>query len=305
MTIFPALLERTVERIRESFGHPVRLRRLLQERPEIRIPLPAQPQSIWMEDVFPWHQREQACRQAGTSPGVLFGWQLHGDHYSSFSTFVPALASMTSSRQTHAFMCDIREVGGLAEAESDLSQYTDFRTWVEQEAPQLIQDISPAQLATTLAHRHVRVSEAGSADRFRRFAWDRRLFLDNSADALYFGAARVIAAALGQAVPLRAELTTHYLNPEAADQLRKEFEMFLIPDQPGISTEFHEALQSIGVTWLSQPVYLPYLDCRAIFLPRSEGRSMQIADVLRGGGITDLGRLLQLHVSWQKNLVRE
>ena len=299
MITMPALLERTADLVRESLGQPVRLRRFLQEHPKIRINLEGVPPSIWMNDVFPWHQVADAFLLSNRPIGSLLGWKLHGDDYSSFLLQRPEFSVLTQSRWTPNFECDIRDVQGLAEADSGMSSYQDLDSWVRDQAPELVTPVTGAQLFSNLAHRQVRVSDSASTDRFCRFAWDGRLFLDNNGGARHFAAARHIAGQLGQSVPLRSQLIMHLINGAVAESLRKDFEIFLLPDPPVICNEFHEVMKSMGVTWLWHPLPTPYQECKAIYLPRSEERSMQVADLLRGFGMADLGRLLAMHVQRQ------
>ncbi|WP_407830700.1 DUF6685 family protein [Verminephrobacter eiseniae] len=64
---------------------------------------------------------------------------------------------------------------------------------------------------------------------------------------------------------------------------------------PSISNEdagtqaFFEAMRAFRATWLWHPLPRPYEGTRAVLLPRSEARSMRVADELRSAGIADLG----------------
>lgn len=58
-----ALLKTVFDGICEDFGHPVKLIRLMDEHPDIRVSLEAPAPCISAESIVPWHELGQASYQ--------------------------------------------------------------------------------------------------------------------------------------------------------------------------------------------------------------------------------------------------
>ena len=290
MTTMTALLERTIDFFREALGQPIRLRHLLADYPDIRIDLNTPTVSIALRDVVRWDELDSEFRLSRRSVGSLLGWRLHGRHYSSFNVKRPEFDSFGNTTRDDVFTCDIRSVQGLYAAKSDLSKYSSMDQWIQAESPELIATLTLDQLAKNMAHREIRVGCEPGSDYFCRYAWDGRLFLVNTGGAHHLGAARYIASRIDQPVELRAPLYVRSINRTAVESLRKDFEIFMLPEAHDISNEFHDVMGTMGVTWLWHGLPHPFKGCRAVYLPRSEAKSMQVAVELSAAGVADVGR---------------
>src|SRR6218665_1313563 len=93
----------------------------------------------------------------------------------------------------------------------------------------------------------------------------------------------------GARVVLEGTGYTYSLNALAIASLRRDFEMVVISNEDAGTQAFFEAMRAFPAMWLWNPLPRPYEGARAVLLPRSEARSMRVADELRSAGIADLG----------------
>ena len=284
------------DRIKEDLGHPVSLLRLLEARPDIRVPLDGDTQSIAASSVVPWHE-------LGTTPvmdwprrprGFLMGWKKSADNqYRSFEVTRPEYAEIAQCEVIQDWECDIADVHGFSSSKSELRDFSSTDAMVECNSREMIDAISHEKLAKNLAHNEIRIIHNQHAtDYFARYLWDDRLFLMNDGGSHHFAAAKYIADRLEETVPLRGTLRVYSLNSTALASLCKDFDMFVIPDDAEISNAFHESMSAFGATWLWHHMPRPFDDTRAILLPKDEPRSRCVANTLREAGITDLGAYL-------------
>ncbi|EPY8489322.1 DUF6685 family protein, partial [Pseudomonas aeruginosa] len=75
--------------------------------------------------------------------------------------------------------------------------------------------------------------------------------------------------------------------------LARDFEIFALRDDPAGYMAFHDAMRAYGAAYLHRRLPRPYDDCRAVFLPRGDVRSLRVAAVLQELGFFDLGDHLQ------------
>ena len=69
--------------------------------------------------------------------------------------------------------------------------------------------------------------------------------------------------------------------------------MFAVPnDDPYFSNAFFDAMQSFKATWLWHYLPRPHGDLKAVLLPRSDERSMKVAELMHRAGLLDLGLVL-------------
>ena len=291
-----SFLSAICDRIKEDLGHPVSLLRLLEARPDIRVPLDGDTQSIAASSVVPWHE-------LGTTPvmdwprrprGFLMGWKKSADNqYRSFEVTRPEFAEIGQCEVIEDWECDIADVHGFSSSKSELRDFSSTDAMVECNSREMIDAISHEKLAKNLAHNEIRIIHNQHAtDYFARYLWDDRLFLMNDGGSHHFAAAKYIADRLEETVPLRGTLRVYSLNSTALASLCKDFDMFVIPDDAEISNAFHEAMSAFGATWLWHHMPRPFDDTRAILLPKAEPRSCCVANTLREAGITDLGAYL-------------
>lgn len=286
------LLTTIVDGLREDFGQPATLLRLLQTTPELRVDLPPPPLSIDATSIVRWHELgiPSPLEWPRRNPGVLRGWKASGNYYDSF-TVARQEYTQLGQRTELKVELDINEVDGVSASKSDLTTFQTLDQLVETNSGEMIDEISDAKLAKNLAHREIRILH-GDSDYFARYLWDGRTFLMNSGGSHHFAAARYLAKRLNQRVPLRGRLYVYELNGSAVAALRRDFEMFVISDEAAIANDFHEAMRSFQATWLWHPMPRPYEKTRAILLPRAEKRSLRVAQALRDAGVLDFGAYL-------------
>lgn len=135
--------------------------------------------------------------------------------------------------------CDITDVHGFSASKSDLRDFGHTDEMVEANSRAMIDQITPAKLAENIAHREIRIiHNPDTSDHFTRYLWDGRLWLMNDGGSHHMAAAKYIAARLRQPVTLTGKLYTYSLNAVAIASLRREFEMFVINDEPVIANAF-------------------------------------------------------------------
>jgi hypothetical protein len=291
-----ALLKTIVDGIREDFGHPVKLIRLLQEHPDIRVSLDDPKPCISAESIVRWDELGAPFHHhyghylSRWKRGSLMGWKQRDKYsYGSFILQRPEYAQIGQRQIDVNWMCDITDVHGFAASKSELGDFTSTDEMVEANSRDMIDEITHEKLAKNLAHYEIRIIHSPGSDFFHRSSWDGRLFLINAGGSHHFAAAKYIASRLPELVPLRGKLYTHSLNALAIASLRRDFEMFVISDTTSISLGFHDAMEAFRATWLWHPMPRPFSETKAILLPKNERRSMQVATLLRQSGVTDLG----------------
>lgn len=292
-----ALLKTIIDGIREDFGQPVSLIRLLQEHPDIRVPLDdPKPPCIAADSIVPWHElgasfhHHYSHHLSRSKPGTLMGWHRRDKYsYGSFLLHRPEYAVIGQRQTDDNWVCDITDVHGFAASKSELRDFASTDQMVEANSRDMIDAITHEKLAKNLDHREIRIIHSPGSDFFCRYSWDGRLFLMNSGGSHHFAAAKYIAARLPESVTLRGKLYTYSLNAVAIASLRRDYEMFVISDATPISLGFHHAMEAFRATWLWHPMPRAFGDAKAILLPKNERRSMQVAALLRQAGVADLG----------------
>lgn len=290
-----ALLKTIIDGIREDFGQPVSLMRLLAEHPEIRVSLDTPPPCIAAGSVVQWHELGAAPHTSypRRERGTLLGWKLHGKHhYSSFTLHRPEYEQIESCETDDHWTCDITDVHGFSASKSELRNFASTDMMVETNSGDMIDTITHEKLAENLAHDEIRIIHSPGSDHFVRYLWDGRLFLINSGGSHHFAAAKYIAARLPESVMLRGKLKSYGLNALAIASLRRDFEMFVISDETQVSLDFHQAMTAFRATWLWHHLPRPFDEAKAILLPKNEARSMRVANLLRQAGVVDLGQHL-------------
>jgi len=292
-----SLLRRAIDGIREELGEPVTLMRTLAQHPELHVGIHPDVESIALADVTRWDE-------LGVQPGLswprrdrgdLQGWRVSGGQYASFRIVRPEYALLGRTEVTQEWECDLSLLHGFSSSKSRLEDFKSTDDLVERNSREMVNEVSRQRLAANLAHREIRIlHDASSSDHFVRFAWDGRLFLVNGGGSHHLAAAKYIACRLAERVPLRAALHTHWIEPTAVSALRREFDMFVVNDEPQAWIAFGDAMQAFRATWLWHYLPRPRADGgRVVLLPQSEGRSRRVAEALRAGGFADLGLHLE------------
>lgn len=290
-----AMFRTIVDWFREDFGYPVSLIRLLEEHPDIRVPLDVLKPSIDAQGIVPWHElgKPHYLSWPRSERGTLLGWKMRdGYGYGSFTLHRPEYAQIGQCEIIDDWVCDISDVHGFSASKSKLRDFASMDEMVETNSRAMIDEITQEKLAKNLAHSEIRIVHSPGSDHFCRHLWDGRLFLMNSGGSHHFAAAKYIAARLPQSVALRGKLRTYSLNPLAIASLRRDYEMFVISDDTPISLGFHDAMEAFRATWLWHHMPRPFESAKAILLPKSERRSRKVADLLRNAGVVDLGQHL-------------
>lgn len=287
-----ALVKTIVDGIREDFGHPVKLIRLLEKHPDIHVPLVAPTACIAAESVVQWHElgRAPSHQWPHREQGSLMGWKLRGKYdYGSFILHRPEYVQIGQRTTIENWVCDITDVHGFAVSKSELRDFSSTDQMVEANSRDMIDAITHEKLAKNLAHREIRIIHSPGSDYFHRYSWDGRVFLINNGGSHHFAAAKYIAARLAETVTLSGKLYDYSLNAIAIAALCRDYEMFVISETTPISLGFHDAMAAFQATWLWHPMPRPYDNTKAILLPKAERRSMKVAALLRSAGVSDLG----------------
>lgn len=285
--------------LREDLGvHPCSLERLLEERPDACYQLANPARSIAAECVVRWD--ELGAAPFGTWPhrprGSLKGWRRSGKYdFESFDIHRPEYDRLGKLETIDVWTCDIQEIDGFSSSKSKLCEFISTDEMVEQNSREMIDEITRAKLEKNLAHREIRILHGETtSDHFARFAWDGRLFLMNSGGSHHLAAAKYIAARLGVPVPMSAKLRTYSLDAGAVKSLRRDFEMFVLSDEPHISSTFSKAMRSFHASWLWHHLPRPYdRDARVVLFPREDKRSMRVCSLMRQAGAFDFGEHLE------------
>lgn len=290
------LFKALIDGVREDWGYPVKLHRLLSDQSQIRVTLDDASPCISVSSVAQWYDlgqlRHPHLWKVGKQ-GELMGWGPRGRYgYGSFMVLRPEFAQIAPLQIVKDWVCDISDVHGFAASKSKLRDFTSTDQMVEANSREMIDEITIEKLEKNLAHREIRIIHSPGSDYFERCAWDGRVFLINGGGSHHFAAAKYIAARLQKAVTLRGKLYNYSLNASAIDSLRRDFEMFVISDEDAVWYGFHQSMESFRATWLYHDMPRPFKRAKAILLPKTERRSMLVATLLRDAGVVDLGEHL-------------
>lgn len=291
------LFQRLFEAVRDDLGSPASLQRLIRERPQLRVRLDARPQVIATENVVRWEDfgGSYGAHWPRTGSGKLRGWKMRGGQYSSCEHEVPALSELTVTQTDENFSCDIGEVTGLAASKSELLSYLSIADMAEACCEGLIQDKSIAGLEKNLSWPEVRIARGSKSDFFMKYGWDDGMYLINSGGSHHFVAAHYQAQELDHPVSLEGRLVEITINKLALWALSKEYAVYAISDEDHMSLDFQKAMQAFKAEYYWKDLPRPYANCRAIFLPRSESRSMKVAALLDAEQFQDVTALLARH----------
>ncbi|MGL4231273.1 MAG: DUF6685 family protein [Casimicrobium sp.] len=281
--------------VREQIGQPVGLVRLFEKHPDARITLDPPKSCIDVRSVVRWHELGESSHSLSPhgERGTLIGWTARGGYdYGSFTLHRPEYAQFGRSEITDDWGCDIADVHGFSSSKSNLHEFISTDQMVETNSREMIDEVTHEKLAQNLAHHEIRIIHSPGSDFFSRFAWDGRNFLINGGGSHHLASAKYIATRLQQPVALRGKLYKHSLNSHAIASLRRDYEMFVISDEPSISNGFHDAMKAFSATWLWHRMPQPFENSKAILLPKNESRSIRVASILRQAGLVDLGQHL-------------
>lgn len=294
-----SLIQAISDHVRESLGNPVRVRRLLGDRPDFKADLIKPENNIDMERVPAWHHLGQTGwgwgvgDRRGGAGFELMGWRTVGNHHSSFTASCPALSNLVRRTDADRWACDLQDIHGFAASKSKLETFSSTDQMVETNSREMIADVSAAGLRKNLAHDEIRLLREVPTDWLEVHQWDRRMYVVNDGGSHHLAAAKYIAARIQAPVPLVAPLRYYSIDDAAVALLRATYDVYLVNDKPGLSSDFLDAMKSAGATWLWHDLPRPYENARAIFLPRTETLSMRVSEAFREAGYVDLGQHLE------------
>lgn len=300
-----SLLQKVIEGVRDDFGSPASLRRVLAEHPALRAGLAEAPASIALSSLTRWEEigSHDALSWPRRAQGELQCWQARGKHdYCATLVQCPEYAQIAQREVVQRWTCDIADVFGFGASKSNLDEFVSTDELVERKCPDLVSEISLEKLRENLAHDEIRIIHRRStSDHFVRRRWDGRVYLANGGGSHHLAAAKYIAARLGERVSLTAALHDYSLNVAALAALRREFEMFVVGQELAAWIALGDALRAFRATWLWHPLPKPLDDgAVALLLPKAEDRSKKVARELHGAGFVDLGAHLAALVARQQ-----
>lgn len=282
--------------ILDNLGLPASLRHFLAESPDLKFSPEGRSRTIDITDVACWHQWGKGNHAIGSwrTAGELLGWRKEGPEFCSYRLTVEALARLGTSEVVEDWESEIQDVEGLAASKADLAAFSTLDEMAVQRVSYLVGEVSQQNLEASLGWPGVAILHQNQTrDHLAYHQWDRRLFLCNSDGSHHFVAGRYLASRLGVKVPLKANLHIHRISPQAVAALVDDYQIFALSDDPSAFVQFHEAMRSYraGYLWIDLP--WPYTGGRAVFLPRTDHRSMKVASLLREEGHSDLGAHLR------------
>jgi hypothetical protein len=243
--------------------------------------------AVAFETVVPWHL---------WGASELEGFRRDIQGYSRFRASCRAFAALGDHEELGDWQCDIQDIAGLAAARSygPLKHVATLDEMAGLLASDLVDSVTEVQLRKILeAHQRISFGRDRPAWHLFRHLWDGRLFLYDHGDGRYFLAARYIAGQLGLPVPLHAKLRVYGISPDAVCRLRRSYEMFVLSREATARDDFFDEMRRRQATYLWHPMPEAYEDNYAVFLPRSEPRSMEAATALHEAGVFDLGQHLK------------
>ncbi|MCQ4245115.1 DUF6685 family protein [Stutzerimonas decontaminans] len=286
-----------IDSVREDLGYPSSLVNLIAKEPRLNMPLVERDKGISSCEVVKWNEFGGLSSGRGSyGRRRLTGWGYSpGSHrnYGAIDLYREDLLDLGKTWETPDWICDIQDVDGFSASKSDLRRFKSMDAMVEHSSKEMISEITPEKLAENLAWDEIRIISRVDHDYFQTWSWDGRVFLMNSGGSHHFAAAKYIAARLGVKVPLKGKCRAHSLNQVALASLTRDFDIFVMSSHYKYQMEFHRAMQSFRATYYLKDLPRPYSEQCAIFLPKSEKRSANVAQVLKDARFQDLGWYLK------------
>ncbi len=302
------MFNRLIDSVLEDFGRPVSLQRALAAHPQLRVDLDEPAHCIHAGSVTRWNElgTHSPLQWPHRQRGFLRGWHASGGAWRSFHIVRPEYAFIGECDVEEQWQCELTDLDGFSCSKSDLQAFPSIDAMAEERCEWLISEISPESLARSLAHTEIRIiHDPKTSDHFSRFLWDGRLWLMNDGGSHHTAAARYLSSRLNRPVSLVGNLHRYSISAAAVVALRRDFEMFVVSHRPfDGSIEFEDAMCAVRATWLWHSMPEPWGHARAILLPRTEGRSMRVAETLRAAGFLDLGEHLSALCLRQEQLSR-
>jgi hypothetical protein len=282
-----------VDWVLEVFGYPSTLRNFLSTNHGFNQPLAKYAKTIASNDVVKWSEFGKPPYGHGTVQ--LKGWTYSPESlhkYGETRRELTALQHLITTQLIKNWECEIQDVGGFSSSQSTLSEFKTTAAMVEHDSKEMIDEITQEKLDENLAHGQIRIIHEPGHDYFQTWTWDGRVFLMNSGGSHHFAAAQYIAVRIGVRVPLQGEYHIQSINQIALADLRREFDIFVMSSIMAPKNGFHDALKAIQATYYWRDLPFPYHKQSAVFLPKTEKKSLRVAQILRAAGFQDLGLYL-------------
>jgi len=272
---------RFIELVKADLGLPASLERVIQDMPDIRKRVDEQPPSIAMDSVVRWH--EWPTRHAG-----LQTWADHNGIYASSEEVIDPLSQLGRSDEYPDVEFDIKDITGFSASKSELFDFRSIEDMAKKASPNFIKVMGQVGLDKNLRWPEIRIFDGH--DHLVRFAWDDGLYVANSGGSHHLAAAHYIATESGLSVPGRNRLNHYSLDKRAVETLNRHYDVFAVNAKA--FSELHGAMRDFnaGFSWKRLP--RPHDDGMAIFLPKTDERSVKVAALLRSERFTDIGELL-------------
>lgn len=272
-----------LDAVREVWGNPMTLRRVLDAHPELRADIGHVPRTVAASSVIDWPNWAHHAQHVHL-------WHYTPSGYRAEAIHLPSLGQLAQMREIQSWACDISDVEGLAASKANLGEFDSLDQMALMRSAGLLTPATPQTLEKNLGWNEIRIlAPEGRGDYFRLSTWDGRVFLMNSGGSHHFVAARYLARILGIKVPLVGRLKIHCLNPAAIDTLRSQFHAFVTGSEPVAVGAMLLALERVKVSYctIALPGKLDRL--QVLLLPRAAPSNQAAADVFYERGFEDFG----------------
>jgi len=286
-----------VDDIRQSFGSPIKVSKLLAKYPSLIMTLEEPQRSISAYSTVPWHEfgYDFGLTFPRKRKGVLTGWKWSG-YWHSFSVQREEYDRIEVEKTQENWTVDITAIDGFGASKEDLRLFESVDEMAKRTYKNLIEDISVDGLKRCLSHHGIALihNPKKTTDFFFTYAWDGRLWLSNTDGSHHTAAAQYIARRLKKPVPLTGRLRTYEINGDALRSLFSDYEVFAVDmSDPFAACAFNDAMKDIRATWLWHHLPKPYHgNGKAVFFPKNDRRSMLVASEFRRAGGVDLAAFL-------------
>ncbi|MBP5788658.1 MAG: hypothetical protein J6W29_00295 [Neisseriaceae bacterium] len=292
--------------IQESLGYPASLYTLIENCPDISMPLDEPKFSISLIDsIISWHEwkwNPSYKRKIGEVMGCC-------GHYTSYNQVLTELSNFTDCNIIENWKGDIQDIVGICFSKSKLDDFDTFDKMVKENAPEMITPVTVEKLNQNLAHRGIDIiHNKKTSNHFEQYMWDGRIFLSNHDGSHHFAAARYIAYQLNTPVPLIGKLYIYSINEQSVISLCNKYEIFTI--EMNYFVRFSQIMKNFSVPFMWYP--LPqhnsekyYENHYVIFLPKNNKKSIKMATILHKSNFFDFGRYLRDLVERQNRNIKQ
>lgn len=262
-------LNRLISAIRYEMGSPVRIAHVLHEhqiRP-ISLEDPLLPSTNTVQ-VKAW---DQFCPQHHMGPGFVDGWAYsHATkRFERHATWVPGYARLVQTHIVDRWSFDIRDVHGLTHFKSDLPTLQALSKMAVLKGPDPVENASIK--AHNHAHEHIgKGDQLHMSDQFVVRLWSPAVHLVNQSSLMHRPA------------------VIHQINGAALRRTLSDYTLYALPQDDAFLNDLHDVMSSLRASYLMHRLPATFGDANAILLPRSDPRSMAVANMFRRCGTASL-----------------